>query len=959
MKNKSKVLLALLTALSVLSISSACGLLPGESSSSVSSESVATSDTSSEITSESNSNTDSDSTLDSSVVAPETYTVTFMADGKEVGTATYTSENKEITEPAVPVKDYYTGEWEAYTLESGDITVNAIYTAIEYTITFVADGEEVGSVSYTVEDETVNAPAVPEKECYTGAWEEYALSGGDLTVNAVYTYVGYTVEFVDEDGTVISTADYELGDEVTIPADPVKETDGEYTYTFAGWDKDVTAVEGNTTYTATYTKEAIVYTITFLADGEVVGEDTYSVEDKEIAVPEVPTKDHYTGVWGTYELTIGNIEVNAVYTAIEYTVTFMNGEEVVAEEKFSIESQEITVPEVPAKVGYSGGEWSVYDLTVLEDQTVNAINYTANTYKITYDAGNGTCETVEQEVTYGAEFTLATATAPKFYQEHLGWVDEYGNAVVGSTWNIASDVALTAIYSDGVVFESMSEAPAYMEKADTTESLSIVELDGNKVLQIKSNTDGTTAANRSPALKVTLEFIASFFEDESVDFIAFDAKAGTTTINNFRRVTLRSNGTFAADCYEHDMTYTHDSDGDGAAETYATTGIRADSWKTFYFSRADYNAWVTQGVTSERFIASGQFNQGDSIYVDNIRPVTAAERKAGIGSFESGGVRINDAGKTLLFYTLDQGTTWQFNMQVGSGVFTNVGYTNKNVTDGIRALTFTKAAGNLSFNFPTGKAFNDALITTTGYWAVDVYIPEDSDATIVYNITNWAGVTPKKGGWTTIYVTGDKNQVTITDTTGGTYVVDNIRSISKAEYDLAGLSMEANASGLRTKELGDDTAHSGVCYYYGGADHAANTFSFAIGEGNGAGDVATLKNVRYDSEIVHDGTYSLAIEKGTGYIYFTMRNDSTAFSVLSGGFTFWIYSTTSINGVDTKNFVNGVNEKFNGGEGIMIPANTWTKVTVTAADMNPTRFLIIQGNTEGTIYLDGFAPLGE
>ena len=954
MKNKSKVLLALLTALSVLSISTACGLLGGESSSSASSESVASSEmpVSSDTASESTSDTP-----DSSSVAPETYTVTFMADGGEVGTATYTAENTEITEPAVPAKEHYTGAWEAYTLSGGNITVNAVYTAIEYTVTFVADGGEVGTVTYTVEDEVVEEPTVPEKECHTGEWEAYTLSGGNLTVNAVYTYIGHTVEFVDDDGTVISTGAYELGEEVTVPADPAKEADGEYTYTFAGWDKEVTIVEGSATYTATYTKTPIEYTITFFADDTEVGADTFSVEDKDITVPEVPAKTGYNGVWGLYELATSNVDVYAIYVPIEYTVTFMNGEDVVATEIFTIESTEINVPEVPARVGYSGGEWSEYDLSVLDNQTVTAINYTANTYKVTYNAGNGTCDTTEQEVTFGAEYTLATATAPKSYQEHLGWADEYGNVVVGSTWNIASDVSLTAVYSEGIVFESMTEVPAYMEKADTTEYLAIVELDGNKVLQIKSNTeDGATTANRSPAMKVTTAFLASIFEDESVDYIAFDAKAGTTTINNFRRDTNRD-GALTAVTYEHDMTFTHPVDG----ATYATTGIRADSWKTFYFSRADYDFWVAQGLSSARFIACGQFNQGDSIYLDNIRPVTAAERKAGIGGLESGGVRINDAnGKTLLMYMLDQGTTWQFNIQVSNGGFTNVGYTNEDVTEGIRALQFTKEAGDLSFNFTSGRTFYDELVTSTGYYALDVYIPADSDAKISYHTVTYPSVTPKKGGWTTIYVKDSKNQVIINDTTGGTYKVDNLRSISEAEYYLGAFSFEANAGGLRTSNLGDDTTASGVCYYYGGEDHNKNVFSFAISEGNGENDAAVLNNVRLTSEQAYDGTYSLAFDKGAGYMYLTMRDDSTAFSVLSGGFTFWIYSTTSINGTENaKNFINGNNGLFNGGEGIVIPANTWTKVTVTAADMNPTRFLILQGSFEGTIYLDGFAPLSE
>ncbi len=1087
MKNKFKALLALMTVLGVTGAASACDIqqyvpdqvldtiqqyVPDEVIDILESVGVITPDDSEDVSKDPSD----DNSKDSSSTKPDEteYTVTFKADGKVVGTATYTTANKKITEPAVPTKEHYTGVWESYTLVKGNVTVNAVYTAIEYTVNFVADDVDVATETYTVEDTSIAVPSVPAKEHYKeGVWEDYELTGGNITVNAVYTAIEYHVNFV-ADNVDIATETYTIEDtEITVPEVPAKDhyigewkayelTGGDITveavYTAIEYkvnfvvDKVVIATEtytiddteitvptvpakegygakweayvldgGDKTVNAIYT--AGIYTVTFVADGVTVDEVEYTVENTEITVPAVPEKDHYTGEWKAYELTGGDITVNAVYTAIEYkvsfvadgttvkevsytvedeaieeptvpakahyengaweayeldggdkivnatytaieyTITFIVDEEVIAVETFSVEDQEITVPEVPSKVGYSC-EWSAYDLNTFENQTVTPVNYTANTYKITYNANNGTCDVTEQEVTYDAEYTLATATAPKLYQEFLGWVDEDGNFVTSEVWNIASDVTLTAVYSEGLTFETLSEVPAYMGKADTTESLAIVELNGSKVLQIKSNDDGSGIANRAPALTVTLEFLASYFEDENVDYIAFDATAGTTTINNFRRVTLRSNGTFATDCYEHDMTYTHDSDGDGVAETYATTGIRADSWKTFYFSRADYNAWVAQGVTSEKFITSGQFNQGDSVYVDNIRPVTAAERKAGVGSLESGGVRINDAGKTLLFYMLDQGTTWQFNMQVGSGVFTNVGYTNETATDGIRALKFTKPAGNLSFNFTSGRTFYNELVTATGYYAVDIYIPEGSDAKISYHTTTWAGVTPKTGAWTTIYVK-ENNQITVTDTTGGTYFVDHIRSITEAEYNLAALSMEANVSGLRTKELGDNNVQyndkgeivGGVSYYYGGADHQANTFSFAIGEGNAETDAAALSNVRLASDNAHSGSYSLAFDKGTGYMYLTMRNDSTAYELLKDGFTFWIYSTVDIDGVDAKNIINGANEKFNGGEGIYIKANTWTQVTVTAADMNPTRFLILQGSFAGTIYLDDFQPL--
>lgn len=63
---------------------------------------------------------------------PVTYTVTFVADGATVSAETYTVENPVVEEPAVPAKDGYTGVWETYDLtKGGNITVNAVYTAIE------------------------------------------------------------------------------------------------------------------------------------------------------------------------------------------------------------------------------------------------------------------------------------------------------------------------------------------------------------------------------------------------------------------------------------------------------------------------------------------------------------------------------------------------------------------------------------------------------------------------------------------------------------------------------------------------------------------------------------------------------------------------------------------------------------------------------------------------------------
>lgn len=61
------------------------------------------------------------------------------------------------------------------------------HTSIEYTVTFKINGEVAGTATYTVEDTEIEAPAIPERAGYIGAWDSYELTLGDITVEAVYT----------------------------------------------------------------------------------------------------------------------------------------------------------------------------------------------------------------------------------------------------------------------------------------------------------------------------------------------------------------------------------------------------------------------------------------------------------------------------------------------------------------------------------------------------------------------------------------------------------------------------------------------------------------------------------------------------------------------------------------------------------------------------------------------------
>ena len=303
------------------------------------------------------------------------YTVTFVA-AELVGKVTYTVENKNIIEPAVPAVEHFTGAWEEYELTTGNITVKAVYTPVTYTVTFKAEGATVDTENYTVVNPTINEPSVPTKEHYTGAWESYVLVGGNVEVEAVYTPVTYYVTFVAE-GTEVAKLPYTVENKAVVnPAVPAK---AHYTGVWESY----TLTSGNVEVEAIYTP--VTYYVTFVAEGTEVAKLPYTVENKAVVNPAVPAKAHYTGVWESYTLTSGNVEVEAVYTPVTYYVTFVAEGTEVAKLPYTVENKAVVNPAVPAKAHYTG-VWESYTLTS-GNVEVEAI-YTPVTYTVTFKDGD-------------------------------------------------------------------------------------------------------------------------------------------------------------------------------------------------------------------------------------------------------------------------------------------------------------------------------------------------------------------------------------------------------------------------------------------------------------------------------------------------------------------------------------------------------------------------------------------
>ena len=131
----------------------------------------------------------------------------------------------------------------------------------------------------------------------------------------------YTVTWLNGDGEVIET-DKNL-DYGTMPeyngSTPTKSSTPQYTYTFTGWDKDLTAVEGDVTYTAQFTGTVRAYTVTWAnEDGNAIKTDTVAYGTIPVYDGETLTKaatECYTYTfsgWGEVTAVTGDVTYTAV-----------------------------------------------------------------------------------------------------------------------------------------------------------------------------------------------------------------------------------------------------------------------------------------------------------------------------------------------------------------------------------------------------------------------------------------------------------------------------------------------------------------------------------------------------------------------------------------------------------------------------------------------------------------------
>ena len=393
-----------------------------------------------------------------------TYRISYVLSGGTNATAnptSYTVTGGTLTLRAPSRRYYAFKEWQYNGQKvtsidpnlAKDITLTAVWTPIEYTITYVLNGGN-------------NSASNPTR--YTVTTASFTLAAPQRTG---YRFLGWT------------------GSNGTTPMLSVKVP---------------TTAPSNLSYTANW--EAIRYTITYDADEfvDLAGLPTgYTVEDAKIALGE-QTREHYRFAWQIDGKTVTaidtslarNVTVKAVWTPVVYTITYDLDGGTNADSNpgsFTVESNTLTLA-APTKIGYTflGWTWNDGEEPILSPEIVTGSfgnrTYTAhwrlNRYTFTFVSNGGsTVASVTQD--YGT--TVSAPEAPTFAgKSFAGW---YSDAALQTPYTFstvpAEDVTLYAKWTnydiiisgtDGVL-TVRADAPITAE----TFGITATDTDGNPV----------------------------------------------------------------------------------------------------------------------------------------------------------------------------------------------------------------------------------------------------------------------------------------------------------------------------------------------------------------------------------------------------------------------------------------------------------------------------------------------
>ena len=340
------------------------------------------------------------------------YTITFNTNGGTTISPITQNYNTAINKPSDPTKEGYTfAGWDATIpdlMPAENITINALWTTNQYTITFDTDGGTTISPISQDYGTSVTAPANPTKTGYTFVgWDKAVPStmpAGNVVIKAQWQINQYTITFDTDGGTTISPITQDYNTVITKPLDPTKTGSS-----FAGWDKEIPSImpAENLTIKALWTVGK--YTITFDTDGGTTIAPISQDYGTSVTAPANPTKTGYTFIGWDKEIPstmpAGNVVIKANWQINQYTITFDTDGGTSIEPITQDYNTAITKPSDPTKTGYKFTGWDkeIPSTMPAENMTIKA-QWQINKHTITYFVDGKEYKKIE-DVAYNTSIT--------------------------------------------------------------------------------------------------------------------------------------------------------------------------------------------------------------------------------------------------------------------------------------------------------------------------------------------------------------------------------------------------------------------------------------------------------------------------------------------------------------------------------------------------------------------------
>ncbi len=229
---------------------------------------------------------------------------------------------------------------------SDQIYVATFSTTINtYLVTWKNEnGETIYSESYNYGETPTFKRKTPTKPSdaqysynFSGWYPEISPVRGDqiYTVEFSSTIRKYWIYWKNYDGKLLESTNYEYGE---IPvyggSTPTRSKSAQYSYTFDGWDSEITEVTSSKTYTAKFKSSINSYTITWKNyDGTELDTETYQYGEMPTYKHENPTKKgdaKYSYIFTSWSPIISKVTQDRTYTAYfsseinSYKVTWKN-----------------------------------------------------------------------------------------------------------------------------------------------------------------------------------------------------------------------------------------------------------------------------------------------------------------------------------------------------------------------------------------------------------------------------------------------------------------------------------------------------------------------------------------------------------------------------------------------------------------------------------------------------------